>query len=188
MVHKPNAIGAGIFKKDNIMLKKISVVLFYLIARHLPSSYFPMGKYFNAIRVFLLRKSMSIGKKTLIQSGFRFGNKSKISIGKNCRINENVYIQAAQIGDNVLIAPNVALLASSHVFLNLTIPIIDQGDTPVSPVIIKSGAWLARNVIVMPGITINEGAIIGAGSVVTKDVPAFSIMGGVPAKLIKMRG
>ena len=168
-------------------MKKIALILYFLIGKHLPSSYYPMGKFFNWIRISLLKKHISIGEKTIIQSGFRFGSKGNINIGNECRINENVYIQSATIGNFVLIAPNVAILASSHVFEDKTIPIIYQGDTEINPVKIEDNVWIGRNAIIMPGIRIGRNAILGAGAVVTKNIPANAVAVGVPAKVIKYR-
>lgn len=168
-------------------MKKLFLLLYFLIGKHLPSSYYPMGKFFNWIRVSLLKKSITIGDKTLVQTGFRFGLKGKIIIGKECRINENVYIQSAIIGNYVLLAPNVAILASSHIYTDKTIPIIQQGDTTICPVIIEDDVWIGRNAIIMPGIRIGKGAIIGAGAVVTKNIPSEAIAGGVPAIVLKYR-
>ena len=169
------------------MKKKLLLFLYYCFIRFLPSSYFPFGRYFNAIRVFVLKGLMQIGKNTFVQSGFRFGMKEMIIIGNDCQINENVYIQSAVIGNYVLIAQNVAILAVTHNFLSISIPIIEQGATLVNPVIIEDDVWIGRNVIIMPGITIKNGAIVGAGAVVTKDVAAYAIVGGVPAKIIRFR-
>jgi maltose O-acetyltransferase len=168
-------------------MKNIYLIIYYLLASNLPSSYFPFGKFFNDFRVNILKKLIKVGNKNVIQQGFRFGNKGIVQIGDNCRINENVYIQSAVLGNNVLIAPNVAVLASAHNFELTDISIVEQGDTEIKTVIIEDDVWLGRNVIVLPGITIGSGAIVGAGSVVTKDIPAFSIFAGVPAKLIRKR-
>ncbi len=168
-------------------MKNFYLLVYYLLASHLPSSYFPLGKFFNAFRVSVLKKLITIGNKNVIQQNFRFGNKGIVRIGNNCRINENVYIQSAVLGDNVLIAPNVAILASSHNFERTDIPIVEQGDTETKTVIIEDDVWLGRNVIVLPGITIGSGAIVGAGSIVTKNVAPFSIVAGAPAKLIRKR-
>ena len=168
-------------------MKKLCLILYYTIAKHLPSSYFPMGKICTAFRVALLRKIIKIGKGTLVQSGCRFGLKGNVVIGDDCRINENVYIQAATIGNYVLIAPNVAILASSHQHKDIHTPMLLQGDTAIEPVIIEDDVWLGRNVVIMPGVHIAKGAIVGAGAVVTKDVPAYAVVGGVPAKIIQSR-
>ncbi len=168
-------------------MKNFYLLVYYLLASHLPSSYFPLGKFFNAFRVSVLKKLITIGNKNVIQQNFRFGNKGVVRIGNNCRINENVYIQSAVLGDNVLIAPNVAILASSHNFERTDIPIVEQGDTETKTVIIEDDVWVGRNVIVLPGITIGSGSIVGAGSIVTKNVAPFSIVAGAPAKLIRKR-
>lgn len=132
-------------------------------------------------------KLMPYSKKSYLENTVYLSNGKNIEIGADCQINENVFIQGAIIGRNVLIAPNVSLLSKSHNHQNIAIPIVDQGESDPNPPIIEDNVWLGRNVIVMPGIVIGTGSIIGAGAVVTKDVAPFSIMGGVPAKLIKTR-
>lgn len=170
-----------------MFMRKISLLLFYLFIRHLPASYFPLGKFFNALRVGLLRKMFFIGEKTVIQSGFRFGMKGVLKIGRHCQINEDVYIQSAEIGDYVLIAQRVAILSVTHRMDRLDVSIKMQGSTESQPVKIESDVWIGRNAVVMPGIRIGKGAVVGAGAVVTKDVPPYAIVGGVPAKVIKYR-
>jgi maltose O-acetyltransferase len=146
-----------------------------------------MGKIFNILRVGALKKLIIIGKNNTIQTGFRFGMKDILIIGDNCQINENVYIQSATIGNNVLIAQNVAILAVTHKFDSLDMPIRQQGSTEPKFVTINDDVWIGRNVVIMPGINIGTGAIIGAGAVVTKDVQPYAIVGGVPAKIIRYR-
>lgn len=169
------------------MKRKLVLFLFYAFARRLPSSYFPMGSTFNRIRLFLLRRVIHIGEGTVIQSGFRFGMKNVLEIGMNTQINEDVYIQSAVIGNDVLIAQHVAMLAVTHRFDSLDIPMIRQGSTSPDPVIIEDDVWIGRNAIILPGVRIGKGAIVGAGAVVTKDVPTFAIVGGVPSKIIRYR-
>lgn len=168
-------------------MKSISLLLYYVFFRHLPSTYFPMGRLFNWLRVSCLKRIIVVGKNNVIQSGFRFGLKDTVKIGNNCQINEDVYIQSAVIGDHVLIAQHVALLAVTHNFENLDMPILEQGSTKPNPVVVEDKVWIGRNVIVMPGIRLGKGSIIGAGAVVTKSVPAYAIVGGVPAKVLKYR-
>src|SRR5215217_2606899 len=168
-------------------MKKFYLVLYYALVKNLPSSYFPMGKWINLFRIHVLKKLITVGQHTTIQSGFRFGMKNVMVIGDNCQINEDVYIQSASIGNYVLIAQNVSILAVTHHFKSLELPIIMQGSTEASQVIIKDDVWIGRNAIIMPGIVIEKGAIIGAGAVVTKNVPAYAIVGGVPSKIIRYR-
>lgn len=88
------------------------------------------------------------------------------------------------IEDYVSLAGNVNILTHS----NPTEPIreiLGDSATKIAPVHIKRGAWIAVSVVVLPGVTIGENTIVAAGSVVTKDIPAYTIVGGVPAKVIK---
>jgi len=169
------------------MKKKLLLILYYCLVRHLPATYFPFGMFFNAVRISVLRGLMKIGDHTRVQPGFKFGQRDVIVIGKHCQVNEDVYIQSAIIGDYVMIAQHVAILAVTHNFDRIDVPIILQGSTKVKPVIINDDVWIGRNVVIMPGITIGKGVIVGAGAVVTKDIPDYAIVGGVPAKLLRYR-
>lgn len=170
------------------MLRKISLIIYYSFFYNLPHSRY-LG-FVNTLRVWYVAKIMKLmpyDSRSIIEPKVYLSNGQGINIGVNCRINENVFIQEATIGDNVLIAPNCAILSVSHNHSLIDVPIVDQGDSEANPPIIGNNVWLGRNVIVMPGVNIGEGSIVGAGAVVTKDVPPFVVVGGVPAKLIKSR-
>jgi galactoside O-acetyltransferase len=116
-------------------------------------------------------------------------NGGKIYIGDNVSMNNNVYIDASQggeivIGDNVLFGPNITLRASNHRSDKKNIPIIQQGHLP-GKIFIKNDVWIGTNAVILSGVTIGQGSVIGAGAVVTKDVPENVLVGGVPAKIIK---
>ena len=169
-------------------MHKIKLILYYAIIQHLPHS--RLLALSNIVRVWYVSrvlKIMSYDRKSKLESNVYLSNTRGINIGANCRINENVFFQQAIIEDEVLIAPNVAILSTSHNHENLDISIVNQGDTKPNPPIIKRGAWLGRNVVILPGIVIGQGAIVAAGAVVTKDVEAYTVVGGVPAKFIKNR-
>lgn len=115
-----------------------------------------------------------------------------LRIGDHVSANANVYINACSggqitIGDHVLIGPNVVLRASDHVTTDGSRPIRLQGHVP-GRITIGDDVWLSANVTVVGGVTIGRGAVVGANAVVTRDVPPFTIVGGVPAKPIGMRG
>jgi maltose O-acetyltransferase len=86
-----------------------------------------------------------------------------------------------------MIAPYVALIANKKEVNTTDVLMSTVKKEKGKKVIIEDDVWIGRNAIIMPGIRIGKGSIIGAGSVVTKDVEPFSVVGGVPAKLIKKR-
>ena len=109
--------------------------------------------------------------------------------GHNITFGKNVFVNHActfmdrggiTLEDNVLVGPKVNLITTNHP----TEP--GQRRSTISrPIVLKQGAWLGANVTVMPGVTIGENAIVGAGAVVTKDVAANTIVAGVPARVVK---
>lgn len=109
--------------------------------------------------------------------------------GRNLHIGKNVFINGGSmftdmggiyLGDRVLIGPNVTIASVNH-----NIDPKTRRNLQLKSVYIHDNAWLGANVTVTPGVVIGENAIVGAGAVVTKDVPTNTIVGGVPARLIK---
>ena len=91
-----------------------------------------------------------------------------------------------KIGDNVMMGPDVTILSQTHIIERTDIPMGKQGMREAR-VIIGNDIWIGMRSIIMPGVKIGNGAVIGAGAVVTKDVPDYAIVGGVPARIIKYR-
>ncbi len=124
-----------------------------------------------------------------IQPGVRFTHSRGISLGKNVTINSNGYFYGKggiYIGDNVMIAPNCSVVAGSMDTALGDDPMLER--RPKSEkIVIEKNAWLGANVVVLGGVTIGEGSVVGANSVVTKDTEAFSINVGSPARKIRMR-
>ena len=85
-----------------------------------------------------------------------------------------------------MMGPDVVILTHTHNIDRTDIPMCDQGSR-VGKVTIGNDVWIGMRSIIMPGVKIGNGAVIGAGAVVTKDVPDYAIVGGVPAKIIKYR-
>lgn len=96
-------------------------------------------------------------------------------------VNENI-----DIGANVMIAQAVTIRDTDHVFSNADIPMVDQGIS-TKGIVICNNVWIGHGAIILKGVTVGEGAIVAAGAVVKSDVPSFSIVGGVPAKVISQR-
>jgi len=125
-------------------------------------------------------KGVDIGRKVKLSSQISLGDKS--GIGDFCHLQGKV-----TIGKNVMIAPECAFLAESHAIDDINIPMNEQG-TESKEIIIGDDVWIGCRSIILPGVNIGTGSVIGAGAVVTKSVPEYAIVGGVPAKIIKYRG
>ena len=89
------------------------------------------------------------------------------------------------IGDGVLLGAGVHIYVANHRFGATDLPIIDQGHDEAEPVVLGAGCWIGANAILLPGVEIGEGAVVGAGSVVTKSVPARVMVAGNPATAIR---
>lgn len=169
-------------------MHRLYLIVYYVFIAKLPNGRF--SRYLSHFRKWYVCKILKImvyDPTSEFQERVYIGNAKKLEIGKACKINENVFIQAAKIGDYVMIAPNVAILSKSHKYERIDIPMLLQGDTDDAIVTIENDVWIGRNAVIMPGIHIGQGAIIGAGSVVTKDVKPYCVVGGVPAKEIRCR-
>jgi acetyltransferase-like isoleucine patch superfamily enzyme len=113
-----------------------------------------------------------------------------IFLGKNSHINQYCCIWASKnskivLGDNLLMGPGVKIFSSNH-STKIGIPMNTQPYRE-KDIIIGNDVWLGANAVVVAGVTIGDGAIVAAGSVVTKDVPKNTIVGGIPVKPIKIR-
>lgn len=144
---------------------------------------------------------MSVGKNVVFSRGTRIeavamymGKRYKptIEIGNRVQFNPNCHIGAINkvvIADDVLIGSNVLITDHSHGEVTreeLSIPPRKRRLYSKGAVMIHKGVWIGENVSILPGVTIGKNAIIGANAVVTKDVPENAVMGGNPAKVIKM--
>jgi galactoside O-acetyltransferase len=113
-----------------------------------------------------------------------------ITIRDNCSFNSNTMINATPgkilIGEGCAIGPNTVLRASNHTYHRKDIPIKKQAQI-YGEIILEKDVWVGANCVILTNTKIGQGAVVGAGSVVTKDVIPYSVVAGVPAKIIKMR-
>lgn len=133
--------------------------------------------------------NVTIKANTIIDSGLIQNIGEGLKIGNHVGISQNCFIQAGgmvQIGDNVIIGPGTAIFSENHNSKNINEPINIQGVVRQG-VCISNGVWIGSGVTILDGVNIGQSCIVAAGAVVTKSMPAFSIVGGIPAKVIRMR-
>jgi len=146
------------------------------------------------MRFYYKRKFKSIGNNVNFKCYDTYSYKN-IEIGDNVYIGPGAHFMSEEsyikIGSNVMFGPYVLIVTGDHRFDLIGEYMIDIKEKRVSddqPVIISDDVWIGARTIILKGVKIGKGAVIGAGSVVTKDVSAYSIVGGNPAKVIKRRG
>ena len=129
-----------------------------------------------------------VGNQLWITPPFHVDYGCNIYFGNNCEVNMNCTFlddNKIIIGDNVLIAPNVQIYTAYHPTHYLDRFTISENETQTAPVIIGKNVWIGGGTIILPGVTIGDNTVIGAGSVVTKDIPADTIAYGNPCKVHK---
>jgi len=140
---------------------------------------------------YVLLKSIAkeIGDNVSIHPGVYLLNPKNISIGNNVSLHPMCYIEAfgeVEIGNNISIAHGVTIMSTGHYFDKIDISINNQGAF-CKKVKINDNVWIGAKATILAGNTIGSGSIIGAGAVVTKDVNVNTVVGGIPARIIKER-
>ena len=163
---------------------KLCYFLYKLTAAGLPIS--QRMRLAKKLRVFWAKRIASCGKNVNIEKnayftpGLTLGDNS--GVGINCEVYGPVII-----GNDVMMGPEVVIYTSGHKYDRTDVPMMEQGSTEPEPVVIGNDVWIGRRAMIMPGVRIGDGCVIGAGAVVTKDIPSYSVVGGVPAKVLKKR-
>ncbi|SRR5579883_128750 len=142
------------------------------------------GVGFKHLETFEIGKQVFIGSQSYLQGRFD----GKCSIGNHVWIGPHSYFDARDLilEDYVGWGPGAKVLGSSHTGLPTDIPII-QTDLEIKSVKVEAGADIGMNAVILPGVTIGKHSIVGAGAVVTQDVPPFAIVAGVPARFLRWR-
>ena len=138
----------------------------------------------------IVGNNFSLGRNSIIEcTGVIRELGEELIIGDNVGIAANAFIAMrgkVEIGSNTILGPGVSIHAENHNFQEIDKPIKLQGATRKG-VKIGEDSWIGSKAVILDGVTIGNHAIIAAGAVVTKDIPDYAIVGGVPAKIIKMR-
>lgn len=168
-------------------MRIIFYILYYFFARHLPDSYSPYSFGSRHIRYWICKHLFAkCGKNVNIEHGAIMGMRH-IEIGDNSGIGINCRVSKAIIGKNVMMGPDVIIFSRNHNFADPDKPLQEQDYIDYEPNRIGDNTWIGTRAIILPGRHIGKCAIVGAGAVVTKDVPDYAIVGGNPAKIIRYR-
>lgn len=151
---------------------------------------FPEGMAGRWRRLVYCGAGIKIGPKTLIRGvlNLRGGRHAarNLSIGRDCLISPPSSIDCCApvtVGNNVTFGPGVTVITGTH---ELNDPCHRAGTLLSRPVVIEDGAWLCLGAMILPGVTVGKGAVVAAGAIVTKDVPPHTLVGGNPARVIRL--
>lgn len=177
--------------RDNVLSsikRSIFWFAYYILARHLAGNYKPYAYGSKWIRSFLCKPLFnSFGNSVDIGCKVEFFNIRNSEIGDHSGIGSHSSIGLVKIGKYVMMGTHCLVLSQNHRFDDVTIPMCMQGFQEEKPVVIDDDVWIGSRVIILPGVHIGKGSIVGAGSVVTKDVQPYTIVAGNPARTIGYR-
>jgi maltose O-acetyltransferase len=172
-------------------IRTIALILYYGIGRYLPNlPGLPLGR---AVRETLCKNILKkCGDHINVERMANFGRGRALEIGSNSGIGPRACLMNVSgggeltIGNDVMMGPDVLIYTFEHNHADVEVPMDRQG-IKYSRVLIEDDVWIGARVVILAGVTIGKGSIIGAGAVVTRDIPPYSIAGGVPAKVLKKR-
>ncbi len=167
----------------------VSSVAYYGFAKHLPASDNRYGKWARWLRRAACRGMLLyMGRDVNVEQGAVFGDGRNIRIGDSSGLGINCRMYGpVSLGKHVMMGPDVMVITSNHRSDRLDVPMTQQGGTGPHPVVIGDDVWIGARVIILPGVTVGNGAVLAAGSVVTKDVPAYAVVAGNPARMVRDR-
>lgn len=170
-----------------IFYQSLGMVLYALLGNLIPGYGFGvfgvLARFYRALCVKLI--AVESGKRLDVGRKVRFSR--KLYIGTDSGIGDCAFFQGeVHLGNKVLMAPGCAFIAHNHIFENTEIPIREQGMVE-APIIVGDNVWIGYGVTVLAGVRIGSNSVIGAKSVVTRDIPENSVAAGVPARVIRKR-
>ena len=175
-----------------VAMKYFWLILYYGLAKHLPKSTAPIiGGVAKRLRYQCAKHLFAeCGEKLNLEQGAYIGNGRNFRVGDLVGLGKNFccHNRIVTMHNHILMGEDVLFQGGGHAFNNPDIRIDEGGNLPDTPLEIMDDVWIGARVIILPGCKrIGTHSIIGAGAVVTKDVPDYAIVGGNPARVIRMR-
>lgn len=170
-------------------MNKIYLFLYYGFAYFIPMQPIPTYQLGYYLRLKLAKRLLKkCGTEVIVKNRCYFGNGARLSAGNRSQLGQGARLNGIiHIGDDVMMGPDVVMMATSHAYSDRTIPMNQQGEAEEKAIIIGNNVWVGTRAILLPGVSIGDNSIIGAGSIVTKSFPSDSVIAGNPAKLIGTR-
>ena len=165
----------------------IGKLLYHSIGIHLPMSFSRINFGSRSFRQLCAKMILDdCGEWVNIEKGAHFGDGLRIGNGSGIGA-YSIIPSDVVIGENVMMGQECLMYTQNHQFSDTAIPMCKQGMQDPQQIVIGNDVWIGARVVILPGVHVGNGAIIGAGAVVTKDIPPFEIWGGNPAHFLKSR-
>ncbi len=171
-------------------MNNLYLFLYYVFLQHIPMQPFPGYQLGYILRRWCLKHILKdrFGIDIVVKDHCYIGKGDRLTVGNRSQLSSHGRFNGIiTIGDDVVMGPDIVMMAVSHEFSSLSIPINQQGARPEEPIVIGNDVWIGTRVVILPGVHLGNHCIVAAGAVVTKSFPDNCILGGVPAKLIKVR-
>ena len=166
-------------------------IFYYGFAQHLPASYRfqPLGRFAKWCRALACKRLFrSCGERVNVEKGADFYTGWEIELGDNSSLGIDCMLPYdLKVGKDVMMGPYVVIIGNSHQFSQSEIPMRLQGIKEYKSVRIEDDVWIGARAIILPGVRVGKGSIIGAGTVVTKDIPPYAIVAGNPGRVLRYR-
>jgi maltose O-acetyltransferase len=169
--------------------RKLAALAYWGVARHLPWSPRPGGQVAKAVRGYLAGRMLdSCGESVNIEHGAWFGSGRGVRVGDRSAIGLDALILGpVDIGADVIMGPRCILLSNRHDVSRHDVPINAQGYLDPLPIVIEDDVFVGAGVTVLAGVRIGTKSVVGAGSVVVRDVPPGTVVAGNPAIVVRNR-
>ena len=167
----------------------VAAAIYWAVARQLPWSSRPGGRAARALRALLDRHMLdACGRAVNVEHGAWFGSGRGVRLGDRSSIGMDALVMGPiDIGKDVMMGPRCMLVSNRHNIGRDDVPMNAQGFADALPIVVEDDVFLGAGSIVLAGVRIGTGSVVGAGAVVSKDVPSGCVVAGNPAKVVRRR-